>query len=155
MNRFQWWQTERPDKPLHVTTGYYTEQLMRQETCIDVFPDVGKFKVGIKLGRDESTVNRLTTGWENTNATRLVWVNANLDPWLYATVSSPDRPGGPLQSTEDAPVYMLRGAAHCNDYLTDNYYANDDARTMFDGVAENMKKWAADFYKQHNVTRSF
>lgn len=66
MNRFQWWQTERPDKPLHVTTGHYTEQLMRQETCIDVFPDVGKFKVGIKLGRDESTVNRLTTGWENT-----------------------------------------------------------------------------------------
>ncbi|KAM3565227.1 hypothetical protein MY1884_000300 [Beauveria asiatica] len=81
---FQWWQTERPGRPLH-------------------------------LGRDEDTVNRLTGGWDNNNATRLVWVNAEFDPWLYATVSSPDRPGGPLQSTEKAPVFMLRGTAHCND----------------------------------------
>ncbi|XWW94244.1 hypothetical protein V2A60_002187 [Cordyceps javanica] len=152
---FQWWQSERPGTPLHVTTGYDTEDWLRHSTCIDEFPDVGKYKVGIKLGRDESTVNRLTGGWDNTNATRLVWVNAEFDPWLYATVSSPDRPGGPLQGTTDAPVYMLRGAAHCNDHSTANYHANEDARAMFDGVAENMKKWAAEFYKQHNVTRTF
>ncbi|KAM3566353.1 hypothetical protein ARSEF4850_000676 [Beauveria asiatica] len=113
--KFQWWQTERPGRPLHVTTGYYTEESMRRDNCLDNFPDVGGYKVGIKLGRDEDTVNRLTGGWDNNNATRLVWVNAEFDPWLYATVSSPDRPGGPLQSTEKAPVFMLRGTAHCND----------------------------------------
>ncbi|EJP63349.1 serine peptidase, putative [Beauveria bassiana ARSEF 2860] len=152
---FQWWQTERPGTPLHVTTGYDTEESMRRETCLDGFPDVGRHKVGIKLGRDEDTVNRLTGGWDNNNATRLVWVNAEFDPWLYATVSSPDRPDGPLQSTENAPVFMLRGAAHCNDYVTKNYDVNEDARTMFDGVATNMKKWAAEFYEQYNVTRRF
>lgn len=153
--RFQWWQTERPDEPLHITTGYSTKESMVQQTCIDKFPDVGKYKVGIKLGRDEDTVNRLTGGWDYTNTTRLIWVNGEFDPWLYATVSSPDRPGGPLESTDDAPVYMLPGASHCADYVTANYDVNEDARIMFDGVAENMKKWAAEFYLQHNVTRVF
>ncbi|KAM3437764.1 hypothetical protein MY4824_003598 [Beauveria thailandica] len=152
---FQWWPTERPGRPLHVTTGYDTEESMRRETCLDNFPDVGGYKVGIKLGRDEHTVNRLTGGWDNNNATRLIWVNAEFDPWLYATVSSPDRPGGPLQSTENAPVFMLRGTSHCNDYVVKNADFNEDARAMFDGVATNMKKWAAEFYEQHNITRSF
>ncbi|OAA74986.1 Peptidase S28 [Akanthomyces lecanii RCEF 1005] len=151
----EWWPTERPDRPLHITTGYDTEQSLRQAVCIDAFPDVGKYKVGVQTGRNEHAVNRLTSGWRNHNATRLVWVNANLDPWLYATVSSPDRPGGPLQSTEDAPLYMLRGGSHCNDYPTQNAAANGDARIMFDGVATNMKKWATEFYRLHNVTRKF
>ncbi|EGX90114.1 serine peptidase, putative [Cordyceps militaris CM01] len=152
---FQWWPTEKPGEPLHITTGYDTEESARKEDCIDIFPDVGKYKVGIKLGRDETTVNRLTGGWDNNNATRLVWVNAELDPWLFATVSSPDRPGGPLEGTDDAPLYWLPGAAHCNDYRTENYNVNEDARAMFDGVADNMKRWAADFYMQHNITRDF
>ncbi|OAR01670.1 hypothetical protein LLEC1_03981 [Akanthomyces lecanii] len=152
---FEWWPTERPGRPLHVTTGYDTETSLRQAVCIDAFPDVGKYKVGVKMGRNEHAVNRLTSGWRNHNATRLVWVNADLDPWLYATVSSPDRPGGPLQSTEDAPVYMLRGGSHCNDFPTQNAAVNEDARIMFDGVATNMKRWATEFYKQHNVTRTF
>ncbi|OAA60147.1 Peptidase S28 [Cordyceps fumosorosea ARSEF 2679] len=149
---FEWWQTERAGTPLHMTTGYDTEESQRNETC-SLFPDVGNYKVGVKLGRNADTVNKLTGGWGVTNTTRLAWVNAEFDPWLYATVSSPDRPGGALQSTADAPVYWLRGTAHCNDYLTGNYAVNDDARAMFDGVAANMKQWADDFYKQHNITR--
>ncbi|KAM3503911.1 hypothetical protein MY10362_003898 [Beauveria mimosiformis] len=152
---FQWWQTERPDRPLHITTGYDTKDAMLRANCFDKFPDVGSYKVGIKLGRDQDTVNRLTGGWDRNNATRVIWVNGEFDPWLYATVSSPDRPGGPLQSTENAPVFLLRGAAHCNDYIVKNADFNEDARVLFDEVATKMKKWAAEFYEQHNVTRTF
>lgn len=152
--RFQWWITERPGTPYHMTSASATVEQSKDAVCYKQYPDMGKYKVGIKLGRDEDTVNRLTGGWEGVaNLTRIAWVNADFDPWLYATVSSPDRPGGPLQSTENAPVYWLRGTAHCNDYYTKNYHANEDARKMFDGVASNMKKWVAEFYKEKNITR--
>ncbi|KAJ6781295.1 hypothetical protein PWT90_07981 [Aphanocladium album] len=151
---FQWWQANSPNKSLHMTSALLDEQWFKDSDCHEVFPPVGKYKVGIDLGRDETIVNRLTGGWDGANnLTRIAWVNADLDPWLYATVSSPDRPGGPQQGTGDAPLYMLRGTAHCNDYYTVNGDYNDDAREMFTGVGANMKKWAAEFYELHNITR--
>lgn len=121
--------------------------------CSTQFPPVGNYKVGLADGRSYKTANWETGGWSHHASKRLIWVNSDRDPWLYATVSSPERPGGPLQSTEHAPVYMLRGTGHCNDYMTKNYFYNEDARNMFDGVASHMKKWVAEFYEQHNLTR--
>lgn len=123
------------------------------EACDATFPDVGGYKYGLREGRADHTVNRLTSGWHRHNSTRVAWVNADRDPWLYATVSSPLRDSGPLQSTEQSPVFYLHGAAHCNDYFTVNAAANEEARAMFDGVVAHMKKWAGEFYDEHNITR--
>lgn len=137
-----------------MTSALISEQWFKDAVCHQQFPPVDGYEDGLDQGRNETTVNKLTGGWEGAkNLTRIAWVNADYDPWLYATVSSPDRPGGPQQSAEDAPLYFLHGTAHCNDYITDNYFHSDDARKMFDGVAAHMKKWAAEFYEAHNIAR--
>lgn len=150
---FQWWQTDRPHRPYGMVSSYVTRDYLIKQICESTFPNVGSARFGLKNGLDADTVNRRTGGWGHTNTTRLVWVNADNDPWLYATVSSPARPGGPLQSTEAAPVYMLRGAAHCNDFVTANYWVNEDAKNMFDGVAAHMRQWVAEFYEEKNIDR--
>lgn len=151
--RFEWWPTDRPRYPFHMTTRDRTRQFAIQRTCDGNFPDVGGYKYRLKDGRNYHATNRLTGGWHHHNSTRVAFVNADMDPWLYTTVSSPLRDSGPLQSTEQAPVYFLHGTAHCNDYVTANYAANEEARAMFDGVISHMKKWVDEFYDEHNVTR--
>ncbi|KAJ3491165.1 hypothetical protein NLG97_g5640 [Lecanicillium saksenae] len=148
---FEWWQDDRPGEPFGMVTSYATREYLIDQVCGTSFPNQTNY--GLASGKGAEGVNQRTGGWDQTNTTRLVWVNADQDPWLYATVSSPDRPGGPLESTDEAPVYMLRGAAHCNDFVTDNYWANEDARNMFDGVATYMQKWVAEFYEEKNITR--
>ena len=40
---------------------------------------------------------------------RIVFVNGEFDPWLPATVSANERPGGPLADTETQPVFVIPG----------------------------------------------
>lgn len=134
-------------------SSFVTREVFINQVCSETFPTVGQYTFGAASRLSAGTVNSRTGGWDQTNTTRLVWVNADRDPWLYATVSSPDRPGGPLESTEEAPLYMLRGAAHCNDFSTDNYFVNEDARVMFDGVASHMQKWVGEFYEEKGIVR--
>lgn len=115
--------------------------------------EVGGYKVGIKTGKTEHGVNKYTGGWRNVHTKRMFFVNGELDPWLYATVSSPIRQGGPLEGTTDTPVHVLQGAAHCTDYYTENMQHNEGSRKMFEQMSASMKKWVAEFYEQHNITR--
>lgn len=83
----------------------------------------------------------------------LIWVNGEYDPWRSATVSWEGRPGGALKSTKNAPVWLLKGAAHCNDYRADNAAANAGTKKMFDGAASQMQAWVADIYKSKGIQR--
>lgn len=123
-----------------------TRELSINHTCESAFPDVNGFKYGIKEGRSAATVNSYTGGWDATNTTRLLWINGELDPWRGATVSSQSRPGGPLKSTKQAPVFMLPGASHCNDEPT--WYILEKDKTLGPIVKAAMaqiKEWVKEF----------
>ncbi|RDA85072.1 hypothetical protein CP532_3102 [Ophiocordyceps camponoti-leonardi (nom. inval.)] len=144
--RFEWWQIAGPDDggivPKAVSRDYYIQQCKKQ------FPTRDNVTIGIDKGRTVEQVNAKTGGWDKVKTTRLLWVNGGLDPWLPATVSSEKRPGGPLRSTEEAPVWVIPHAAHCNEMNVRNGEANDGARLVIDGVVRQMKEWVDEFYKQ-------
>ncbi len=102
---FGFWQDGAPkDKPTLVSRlvnlGYARDQ------CALTF---GKeFSVEAHL-KSVAGVNAWTGGWSVTNTTRLMYVNGQYDPWRDSTVSSINRPGGPLQSTSEVPVYVVPG----------------------------------------------
>ena len=59
-----------------------------------------------------------------------------------------DRPGGPLQSTKQHPVWVVPGAAHCGDMLVRNRNANEGVREVFDSEVANVKQWVQEFYEE-------
>jgi hypothetical protein len=72
--------------------------------------------------------------------------NREFDPWRAASVSSVFRPGGPMRSSREAPVYLIRGAHHCTDLNTRNGEVNEDVRrAQLRGIAQ-MVEWVGDFY---------
>jgi len=74
-------------------------------------------------------------------------VNGGYDPWREAGVSSEFRPGGPLQSTEQAPVIIVPGGFHTSDLITKNGAVNAGAKTAIDAAIAQMKTWVAEFPK--------
>ncbi|POR33927.1 Thymus-specific serine protease [Tolypocladium paradoxum] len=153
---FEYWQTWGPgsDSGLvseHFIRDYYLRQ------CANFFPDVGSFTYGLKKGRTVEQVNAKTGGWDYVNTTRLMWVNGEYDPWRPATVSADLRPGGPLKSTKEAPVWVLPKAAHCNDLIVKNGVANPAVMEVIKAEVAQMKEWVGEFYKQKGVktTREF
>lgn len=73
--------------------------------------------------------------------------NSEFDPWRSASVSSEFRPDGPLQSTPDAPVFVLPKGIHCNDLNARNAQANADLRKAHQSMITIMAKWVDDFYR--------
>ncbi|KAK2608502.1 hypothetical protein QQS21_002964 [Conoideocrella luteorostrata] len=142
---FEWWQVSSPDD----TTGLVSKFLdvnYNYMQCRNYFPREGNHTFGLDAGRTSAQVNRKTGGWNVGNTTRLMWVNGEYDPWKPATVSADARPGGPLQSTPDAPVWVIPKAAHCNDVLTKNADANPEVRKIVDDILATMKKWVGEYY---------
>ncbi|KAK3326997.1 serine carboxypeptidase S28 [Cercophora scortea] len=143
---FFYWQTGAPkDKPSiisrYVTAEYYQRQ------CDLLFPAQGNATFGSAGGRKTAeTVNAQTDGWLLTNTTRLLWVNGEFDPWRSASVSSEVRPGGPLQSTPAAPVFLIPGARHCNDLITMSGTVNADIHETQNAVVAQMVRWVDEFY---------
>lgn len=127
----------------------YNRSTAIQESCVDAFPEVDHFRYGLANGKTIDQVNTKTGGWNNVNTTRLVWVNGEFDPWRPATVSWDRRPGGALKSTPNAPVHVIPGAAHCNDYYPSNANGSDAAKKIFDDVVSQMQEWVAEFYAQN------
>lgn len=119
-----------------------------QDVCEAYFPDFNGFKYGLKNGKTYHTHNKKTGGWRNVNSTRLVWVNGENDPWRPATVSSEYRPGGPLQSTDKVPVYVIKDGGHCNDYRTKDE-PTEQGRPVYDAIRQHFRTWVAEFYEEH------
>ncbi|CAK7230271.1 hypothetical protein SBRCBS47491_007530 [Sporothrix bragantina] len=100
---------------------------------------------GSAVGRTVTNMNKWTDGWKFTTK-RMLWVNGEFDPWRAASVSSEFRPGGPLQSTPDSPVIIIKGGKHCEDFGRFNASANAYlARVQLQEVAY-IAGWVDEFY---------
>lgn len=153
----------------YVTAEYFQRQ------CDLFFPREDNYTYGSAAGKTAEDVNTWTDGWNLVNTTRLLWANglvsslgvylhvnysnsigdantdiaeSEFDPWRSASVSSELRPGGPLASTEEAPVFLLSGATHCNDMYYRSGVANAGAAAVQRKQIETMSKWVEDFYSR-------
>lgn len=155
---FEWWQTGAsprkkgdPSVVSRLVTAKYNK-----DQCAKYFPNEKgpDGTVGVSRGKSAKTVNKMTGGWENTNSTRLIYVNGALDPWRDATMASHSRPGGPLKSTKALPHFVVKGGTHCSDFYGDDWAANEGLAEIVDSASAQMKEWIDEFYTAKNKTRN-
>lgn len=76
----------------------------------------------------------------------MLYVNNQFDPWLYGSVSSPMRPGGPMQTTGDkTPVLVIPGGDHMSDFWKDNAEVNAEVEKLQNQAIDIMVKWIKEF----------
>lgn len=124
-----------------------------RDACDRFFPDEDGYSYGLKRGRTTEDIIRRTGGWDNVNTTRLVYVNGEYDPWLPETVSSPFRPGGPLASTPEVPVFVVPKAAHCPDLVMENTFANEELDEITQNVITIIENWVKEFYDERGISQ--
>ncbi|KAK1756745.1 hypothetical protein QBC47DRAFT_377545 [Echria macrotheca] len=147
---FAYWQVSSPEDqvslvPRTVGPEYYQRQ------CGLFFPPEGNATYGSATGKTTDMLNAMTGGWDLDNTTRLLWVNGEFDPWRSASVSSELRPGGPKQSTPQAPLYLLEGGVHCSDLVVKNGEVNAGIKQAQNSMVETMKGWVQEFYQANPV----
>jgi hypothetical protein len=146
---FEWWQNGAPltEKTLvsrHVNNDYWRKQ------CPLHFPEGG---YGLESGKRAKDVNRWTGGWDVTNTTRAMHTNGQHDPWRDATLSSAFRPGGPVHSSKQLPVRLVKGGVHCSDMYGPNWDANEDVKRLALDAAAEMKGWVGEWYEEKGVKK--
>ncbi|CEJ82356.1 hypothetical protein VHEMI02426 [[Torrubiella] hemipterigena] len=149
---FQQWQASAPGVDTGLIPSFLTMKDLRDQ-CDRFFPDVNGKTFGLKNGRTTEDIVKLTGGWDYINTTRLVYVNGEYDPWIQETVSSPRRPGGPLQSTPEVPVYVVPKAAHCPDMVMANIWANEANTEIFHKVFKTLTTWIGEFYTEKGIAQ--
>ena len=122
------------------TAEYYERQ------CSLYFPPEGNNTYRSARGVREDYVNDRTDGWFNTDATRLLYVNGEFDPWRPMSVASDFRPGGPFNGTEKTPAIVMAGARHCDDLLINNGVHLPVAAGQKAAI-EQMKEWVGQYPK--------
>lgn len=166
---FAWWQTgQTPSNIPAIASRIMTPEYFQRQCDILFGPNSAEFKAagggpfaggdsitgvsansafsntyGSATGKTVETLNDLTSGWEFSTK-HILWVNGEVDPWRPASVSSDFRPEGPLESTADAPVILIKRGRHCEDlYIKTN-------NTYLVGVNEQEVKyiagWVDEFY---------
>lgn len=100
---------------------------------------------GINKGATEAEVNTYTGGWDIDNTTRLLYVNGDFDPWREASVSADIRPGGPMASTEDVPIYIVPGGFHVSDAITENGEVNAAVGKVQDQIVGKLVEWVGEW----------
>ncbi|KKA19721.1 serine peptidase [Rasamsonia emersonii CBS 393.64] len=71
-----------------------------------------------------------------------------LDPWRSAGVSSKFRPGGPLQSTPQAPLQLIPEGVHCYDLILKNAEANAGVQRVVTNEVAQIKAWVNEYYRK-------
>ena len=87
----------------------------------------------------------LTSSQNINNSTRLVYTNGGFDPWRESGVSSTQRPGGPLNSTDQIPVNVVPGGFHTSDMLTANGQANAGCQAVINAEVAQIVEWAKQY----------
>ncbi|ETS81172.1 hypothetical protein PFICI_06174 [Pestalotiopsis fici W106-1] len=144
---FFWSPTGAPPGQPSLFTRLATAENMERQ-CQEWFPtDQGKHMASVQ-GRTEVQVNDHTGGWTNTATTRILYSNGEFDPWRSASVSSIFRPGGPLSSSDSAPVIVINGSRHCNDLFDWNVVgiSNPAIEAAQQAEISQISDWVADFY---------
>jgi len=137
---FGYWQDGAPKNTNSLVSRFVTGDYWENQ-CQLFFPEQDGYTFGYAKGKREADVNAFTKGWSNTNTTRLLWVNGEFDPWRSSGVSSIFRPGGPLQSTEQAPVDIVPGGYHCSDLLMKNGQVNAGVAAVQQKEIDQIVAW--------------
>lgn len=134
-----WWHTgTAPDNRTTMTSRYNTYEYWRQ-TCDIAFAPISRVI-------NDSSTNALTGGWSVTNTSHLLYVNGELDVWRSPTVSSEQRPDGPLQLTPFLPVFLVEGGTHCSDFYAANWRVNPALQAIVDEETDFVVEWVKEFY---------
>jgi hypothetical protein len=125
---------------------YLVSKLLRPEyfirQCSLFFPDGPNGETfGLATGNTENQLNRLTSGWETRNSTRLLYATGDRDPWEAVTISSKYRPSGPLQSSPSIPVISLPGGFHTSDLVALNGEVNLEVHVAIERIIQQMVVW--------------
>jgi hypothetical protein len=142
-----YWQDGAPKNRPSIVSRLVTAQYWERQCGLYFPPSPDGFTYG-RGGKTAHDVNGGTKGWKLTNTTRLIWTNGQFDPWKTSGVSSEYRPGGPLQSTPQAPVQIIPGGFHCSDLLARNGKANAGVQTVIDNEVAQIKAWVAEYYQK-------
>ncbi|KAF2710411.1 serine-type peptidase-like protein [Pleomassaria siparia CBS 279.74] len=138
---FGWWQTGAPAGQPSIVSRLVTAEYY-EKTCGFYFPSLQL------QGKSVAKVNQYTGGWSNNQTTRLMQTNGELDTWKEVTVISDFRPGGPLRSTPEMPVRIVKGGVHCSDLYGNNWAVNEGVKAIADAEVAQMAGWVEDFYKK-------
>ncbi|KAG9235889.1 putative serine protease K12H4.7 [Amylocarpus encephaloides] len=144
---FAYWQDGAPqNRPTIVSRLVNAAYWQRQ--CSLFFPTTNGFTYASAVSRDNNVhqVNKHTQGWRLEDTTRLIWTNGQYDPWKTSGMSSEFRPGGPLASTEKAPLNIIPGGFHCSDLRLRNAQANAGVQAVVDKQVAQIVKWVGEFY---------
>ncbi|KAL2180573.1 serine carboxypeptidase S28-domain-containing protein [Thermothelomyces heterothallicus CBS 202.75] len=117
------WATGAPrDRPSVVSRR--VDAAYWQAQCETHFPAVGGHKYGSADGvRTPDTLNAVAGGWAR-QSRRVIWTVGEFDPWRATSMASELRPGGPLESSGDVYVFVIKNAEHADDALTEAGLAN-------------------------------
>ncbi|KAL2143162.1 hypothetical protein VTI28DRAFT_309 [Corynascus sepedonium] len=141
------WATGAPaDSPSIVSRKIDADYWQRQ--CEMHFPAVGDDKYGSSDGRRTvATLNERSGGWGERESKRVIWTSGEFDPWRATSMTSEVRPGGPLESSEDVAVFVIKNAEHADDSFTErgmanlNLKINPEVVKVQEQSIEIMKKW--------------
>ncbi|KAJ2896682.1 serine carboxypeptidase S28-domain-containing protein [Zalerion maritima] len=89
-----------------------------QRRCDLWFPETKGFISGSSTGFTVEHENMFTGGW-NASYSHVTFVDGEFDPWIGATLNSPQRPGGPLASTDEIPIWVIKGGNHVDDLVVE------------------------------------
>lgn len=103
---------------------------------------------GAELGFTEEHTSLYSRGWTPRNPKRVIFIDGELDPWRSASVSSDFRTGGPLKSTNDAPVFVIPGSNHCRDSSIDPN-GHPDRWAVQKAAVGHMQRWLKEYYSTH------
>jgi len=121
-----------------------------QRQCEMHFPPVDGQEYGSARGKTPDTLNLATGGWGR-NSTRVIWTSGEFDPWRTTGMSSETRPGGPLASSDNVAVFVIKNAEHADDSFTArgmaglNLKVNPDVVKVQEQSIEIMKKWVSQY----------
>ena len=88
---------------------------------------------------------------KNQTSTDVDDVSREFDPWRATGMASEVRPGGPLASTDDVAVFLIKNAEHASDALTARgmanlkIKANPEVVKVQEQSVEVMKKWISQY----------
>ncbi|KAL2264240.1 hypothetical protein VTK26DRAFT_9016 [Humicola hyalothermophila] len=105
------------------------------------------------VGRTPEGLNKKTGGWSR-KSKRVIWTSGEFDPWRATGMLSELRPGGPLESTEDTAVFLIKNAQHADDSYTARGYANlgyrinPHVQEVQTRSLEIMQKWVAEYQSE-------
>lgn len=149
VSSFQQWQAYYPGDT-GLISKYYTTKDARDQ-CERYFPDEAGFTYGLKRNQTTEQIVEKTSGWNNIHTTRLIYVNGEFDPWRPETVSSEIRPGGPLASTPEVPVFLVKGGSHCPELVMQNAEVNRALAAQVKDIVSILAKWVGEFYTEKGL----